>query len=938
MPPTDVYGCLVTLINCAVDATMDMQDQSPPQPDDSVSQPHPDLSIVDESPPAATDSDVAQAAELLHTSEEMEDQEPRPEDEEKELIVLDPEHPLVRRQQAELNIQLRKRLESLKQTLREKREIEKANASHMQSLGLEVYQVQERLAGLQNKLDNRRQTKTQAEAKQQQSLQQLEEMKSKHSSMASKLCKAKASVSQLQVQLDNLTQQLVFIQGVSEGLRSEVKTTEKARHKARAEKTQAEDQKLKQDLYVDRLTKELDRLTQQIAMYEAQTRAQAEKTQTAKDALSEVEVVMESLSVSRKQLLQQWDSSLTGLRRRDEALSAKQEALREAKHQVILLDKEIDGYKKSITAEQEKNEVLTMQLNWAQTDCTTSRKLISEKQAQREALQARYSTCLLTLQETERTLATLSQELDSHQAQVNDQRRQLEKESSVRLELENNIMTCMQQKLLHNNAAKHSQRLATETATLKREKTYQLKQLEDEVLTVKLESQQISQQADSLGLTREALDQEIEKSNMILTASQAKAAAFVRLIDQKQLTINNYRKMISQIAASTGHDDLSPQQIKIQSVIDQIEELAANIKRDQQLWMKQQETLMGLTRTLEANSREMLKLQTEYTGQQQAKIYMESKIESEHSEQAELEKNSKTIKHDLLKLNKLLSEKGHLSQALEQENALMETDFLHRLKDAEREAVKMQMNIEKMQEEKEKLLNSLVEAERQIMLWEKKMKLVKELHSAVDVGQEEIHRMKAEIHRMEVRLSQLMKQQEQLLRESEATVVRREAIVLRKEAMAKKSQQATKAELSLSIRGLQRKIRETHKQVAEYKQEIDELQNQKERLSDEIGQKKSQLTDLCGTACILDSDIVNLQDTKERNLAHLVYLQRRAKRLQGVCEGSYQALSTPESVGAALQSQMERVHAVLHRECEALPQHQEALRRLSRALAAQEAP
>lgn len=65
--------------------------------------------------------------------------------------------------------------------------------------------------------------------------------------------------------------------------------------------------------------------------------------------------------------------------------------------------------------------------------------------------------------------------------------------------------------------------------------------------------------------------------------------------------------------------------------------------------------------------------------------------------------------------------------------------------------------------------------------------------------------------------------------------------------------------------------------------------------------------------------------------------QRRTKELQRVCEGSYQASSTIESVGAALQSQMERVHAtssILHRVCEEFPQHQGALRRLSLALAA----
>jgi len=37
---------------------------------------------------------------------------------------------------------------------------------------------------------------------------------------------------------------------------------------------------------------------------------------------------MDSLAMEQKQLMQQWDSSLVGMRRRDEAFAAMQEALR----------------------------------------------------------------------------------------------------------------------------------------------------------------------------------------------------------------------------------------------------------------------------------------------------------------------------------------------------------------------------------------------------------------------------------------------------------------------------------------------------------------------------------------------------------------------------------------------------------------------------------
>ena len=86
----------------------------------------------------------------------------------------------------------------------------------------------------------------------------------------------------------------------------------------------------------------------------------------------------------------------------------------------------------------------------------------------------------------------------------------------------------------------------------------------------------------------------------------------------------------------------------------------------------------------------------------------------------------------------------------------------------------MAAQLEEVKETKERLLNSLVEAERQIMLWDKKMQLAKETKAAVDseVGQGEIRAMKAEIHRMQVRYTQLMKQQEKMVQEMEKSVSR----------------------------------------------------------------------------------------------------------------------------------------------------------------------
>lgn len=71
----------------------------------------------------------------------------------------------------------------------------------------------------------------------------------------------------------------------------------------------------------------------------------------------------------------------------------------------------------------------------------------------------------------------------------------------------------------------------------------------------------------------------------------------------------------------------------------------------------------------------------------------------------------------MIKLNTLLNKEKGTHDNLHQDNILLENDFIMALKEAEMESIQLQENLDGIKEEKERLLNSLVEAERQIMLW-----------------------------------------------------------------------------------------------------------------------------------------------------------------------------------------------------------------------------
>ncbi|KAM9819292.1 coiled-coil domain-containing protein 40-like isoform 1-T1 [Syngnathus typhle] len=922
----------------------------------NMSPPRPGSELVDVSPrsqadvidadrnPAATrhteldnTSQVGSATHFAKSSEDMKEEEPLMEDED-ELIVLDAEHPLVAKKQAALKKQLIKDLERVKLDLREEVGFEKAEASQTEEIYVQLYREQERLKRLQTRLDDQQQTKVLSEGKHQKVQDELEAVKLCQSSATTQCSNARADVSNLQTELDKLNSQLNFTQEISEDLHSNLKAMKNITRKTAAKKSQVEDQKLNQDMYVEHLTKVLERLTQQKDIYEAQTKAQAETTEATKEALSEAEMQMVSLAMSQKQLLHQWNKSLVDLKRRDDDFRAMQEAIRMAEHQVIVLDREIASIKKSISGRQEESETLTMLLNCGQMDCDVTKKMITQKQTQHETLWAQYSIYLRALGQTERTLAELTKEDSILEAEVTDQRRKLEKNKEKHLELENYIMTQMLQKLMDNKAAQYYQRLTNKKASLKKEKVYQLWHLENEIMSANVESKVIDEKLENLARSQRELDEEITKYNKVVASNQADSSSIDALVTQKETAIANYNKKKDLIAARTGHEDLSPLQIKVEAIKTESEELSEKIKTDQQLWLKHQGTLVGLALEIQAHNKEYNKLQAKYTVMCQKKIYLERQIEVMHRDENEVEKNNKMLQRDLLKLNTLLSKNTQLGHAVEQENAMIETDFLHQLKEAERESVAMELKLEKTQGEKEKLLSSLLEAERQIMLWEKKTHLMKETRLVVEESHGEIQIMKEDVHRMERQLNQLMKQREQLVRESVAAVEKRGNIIERNDALtgsAKK--QITKGELNLINDGLRRKIKEAQKLVKEWDQEIKEHQESWVNLNNIVAHHKQQLMDLSGISGVFEADLANIQDAKSRDQAHLMEFQSKAKKLQEVTDGKYRPSSSSGSVEAATRRLKERllaVSAVIERVCEELPDHRAALSALLLPLAA----
>merc|ERR1719230_1297845 len=148
------------------------------------------------------------------------------------------------------------------------------------------------------------------------------------------------------------------VQEYNEQMKAEIQVTRRATYKAEDHIKTVEKAKVKQDHLIDQMNEDVKRMTEQKALLEAQLVAQKQETEAATTTLREAAREMEAIEFEKKQLMQQWRSSLVGMQRRDEALQNVQQALQEQAEAELSVENETRGLQVSIRQEQERHEQL----------------------------------------------------------------------------------------------------------------------------------------------------------------------------------------------------------------------------------------------------------------------------------------------------------------------------------------------------------------------------------------------------------------------------------------------------------------------------------------------------------------------------------------------------------------------------------------------------
>jgi coiled-coil domain-containing protein 40 len=114
-----------------------------------------------------------------------------------------------------------------------------------------------------------------------------------------------------------------------------------------------------------------------------------------------------------------------------------------------------------------------------------------------------------------------------------------------------------------------------------------------------------------------------------------------------------------------------------------------------------------------------------------------TQLECSNLQVKNLERQMSHTNKDMARLNSLISSNQYTAASLEDKYFHLQQSVMSELKDQETEAKKLENEVAQCSAKKKELLSEVLETEREIMLWERKLQLDREMRELLDptVGQ-----------------------------------------------------------------------------------------------------------------------------------------------------------------------------------------------------------
>ena len=310
--------------------------------------------------------------------------------EEMETIENFSSNPMMERVQQALHDQLQSTYDRIKRDALERQQELRNVKKQREDCGVELYGMQQQLARLQNGLDKDNVDHVDLIDVRKTGEKLTDTTKDEQLERKRKLYDVNTAMSKRKAEMDEL---LIFTKQAklfNQETKNEAAITKRAASKAEENVKELQKGKVTQDYYIDSLCERVKSLEQDAKLSQEQLLIQRKLTSDAEKVVKETVVDLDTLIFEKKQLVQQWDSSIIALGRRDQALTAASNALKKAQNTIKDHESEILVLNRETKSMNNEKENMVLMRNRIESEITFLEEEIRKAESDQESMAEHY--------------------------------------------------------------------------------------------------------------------------------------------------------------------------------------------------------------------------------------------------------------------------------------------------------------------------------------------------------------------------------------------------------------------------------------------------------------------------------------------------------------------------------------------------------------------
>ena len=672
-----------------------------------------------------------------------------------------------------LREQLIQTRDRIKLELLEQEEALKKSKREREDADVKLDGMQRQLSRLQTNLQTMDQRYEEVFQKRVESQHDAVEIKQLYAKKVQKDADLSKEASTGQNELDSILLKIRQAKQYNDEMKSEVAATRTMAKKKKEDLKAQAKQKLSQDTYIDGLNAEVTRLEDDIALTEAQLRAQKEQSADANKMIRETNSALENLAAEQKRLVQQWNSSVNALGRRDQALAAATKELKRVQDSIRDLEGENVRLQRDIQTQHESNEATKVSMNRLNDEIVATEQSIQNMDTNVEDLEGNFKSLQETLKNTKQQEKELESAVSKLESEISTANKRCERLIRERHAIEEKISTTRHEQTSISKAARN---LINEEKSL-------LAKIHDKELEIATILNDIAR-LDIEKLNTQSHNSQLQKRLEDELSALHGAEAKINIHEGEMKRCNNEiekktnrvallnREYSRKLEACEEDEPLGPLESTIKSLSNEIELVNSEIQDlQQQLTTHQSKLVQQISNTTsiqeqdEESSKRLSILR-------QKLLRLTQEIHSNESSVKSFETSMRGLHTDITRLNDLIEQNNRLKDDHTSRIAVLQMESERELAELDEQRKKLEDQITKLASNKKKMQDEISTIEEQIQDLTQKAQLEKETQNKLHTCKDAIDAkgMEKEIQRMKHRLEGLVRTQEKLLRQMELTI------------------------------------------------------------------------------------------------------------------------------------------------------------------------